>query len=320
MSTGHTGLTRAVVGDIAHRLRVDAWTAEVVTAFEARGVRSILLKGPAIAAWLYPRDRHLRTYRDVDLLVAPGDRACAVELLTTAGMRPSSRPRLAEDGDHAVTFHRASDGATVDLHHSLHGMRSVPATDLWETASRDARSLSVAGVQVRILGPTMRLLHTALHPRAVDGPESQPWVDLTRALEVSSDQEWEAAVTLAARLGVTHELRARLRVRPDTGSLLERLGDQPRARRYHLVGAVDSGRAPTAVLSIEQLLSTPSLRGRARYVWAKLAVERSELSPAAERVHAATRSLRLARLMHAVILAVDLPRALAAWRREQRRG
>jgi Uncharacterised nucleotidyltransferase len=301
-------------------LRVDAWTAEVVNAFGAHGVQSILLKGPAIVAWLYPRDPHRRTYCDADLLVSPGDRARAVELLLAAGFRPSSQPRLPEDGHHAVSFRRGSDGASVDLHHSLHGMRNVRARDLWEAATRDAQDLRVARVPVRVLGPTMRLLHTALHLRAVDGPASQPWLDLTRALEVSSAEEWEAAIGLAQRLGITHELSARLRLRPDTGWLLERLGDQPPARRFHLIGAVDSGRAPGAVLSLEQLLSTPSLRGRTRYACAKLAVGRSELSGPAARVLAATQSLTLARATHAATIAARLPGALAAWRREQADG
>ena len=316
MSTGDKTPCPAVVADIAQRLRVDTWTAEVVSAFEAREVQPILLKGPAIVAWLYPRDRHLRTYCDVDLLVSPDDRPRAVELLTAAGMTPSPHPRLPEDGHHALSFFRPSDGAIVDLHHSLHGMRDVPTTELWDEACRDTQTLEVAGVPVRVLGSTMRLLLVALHPRAVDGPASQPWIDLTRALEVTTAQEWEPAIRLAERFGITHELTARLRVRPDTGWLLERLGNQPSARRFHLIGAVDSGAAPTAVLSVEQLLSTPSLRGRAHYVWAKLAVERSELSGPAGRVLAATHSLVLARITHVATLAIRLPAAIAAWRRE----
>lgn len=317
MSSEPTRPTRRVIADVAQRLRVDTWTAEVVTAFAAGGIQPILLKGPATVAWLYPRDRHLRTYCDADLLVAPDDRTRAVELLIAAGMRPSPHPRLAEDGHHAVSFSRASDGATVDLHHSLHGMRNVPASVVWEAATSDTQVLQVAGVAVRVLGPAMRLLHVALHPRAVDGPESQPWLDLTRALEVSSAEEWERAITLAERLGITDEVSARLRARPDTGWLLERLGAQPTARRYHLIGSVDSGRAPNAVLSVENLLSTPSLRGKLHYARAKLAVARSELSPPAARVLAATHRLSLARMAHAATLAARLPSAIFAWNRER---
>lgn len=317
MSTGDTP-TPAVITDIAQRLRVDTWTVEVVKAFEAHGVRSILLKGPAIVAWLYPEDRHLRTYLDVDLLVPPDDHARAVERLAAVGMSPSPHPRVAEDGHHALSFSRPSDGATVDLHHSLHGMRGVPARELWEAADHEAETLLVAGMPVRVLGPTMRLLLVALHPRAVDGPASQPWSDLTRALEVTSREDWEAAIALAERLGIVHEVAARLSVRPDTGWLLERLGDQPPARDFHLIGAVDSGAAPPSVLAVEELLSAPSLRARLRYAWAKLAVEESELSGPAARVFAATHSLTLARLTHAGMLAMRLPGAIAAWRRERR--
>jgi len=49
-------------------LHLDAVTAEVVEAFRAVGVRTILLRGPAVGKWLY-QEVGDRSYVDVDLLV-----------------------------------------------------------------------------------------------------------------------------------------------------------------------------------------------------------------------------------------------------------
>ncbi len=206
----------------------------------------------------------------------------------------------------------------MDLHHTLHGMLDVPAARVWEVAQRDAGSMVVGGSDVAVLGPTMRLLHVALHLGANEGPGSRAWTDLTRAFEVSTSDEWESALDLARELGVAHELAARLRRRDDAAWLLERLGPQPRAMRYSLAAAVGAGRVPRTVLSIERLLAADGVREKARYAVAKLAVSTDELSPAAARVLARSGSLRLARCAHAATIAARLPGALAAWRRERR--
>ena len=111
----------------------------------------------------------------------------------------------------ALNFTREADGATVDLHHTLHGMLDVPAARVWEVAQRDAGSMVVGGSAVAVLGPTMRLLHVALHLGASDAPGDRAWTDLTRAFEVSTRDEWESALDLASELGVAHALPEPLR-------------------------------------------------------------------------------------------------------------
>ena len=59
---------------IGRNLAVAAVTAEVVSSMRGEGVRSLLLRGPAIARWLYAREvERIRTYEDLDLLIAPDD-------------------------------------------------------------------------------------------------------------------------------------------------------------------------------------------------------------------------------------------------------
>jgi hypothetical protein len=73
-----SGLMRAGLSEsralrlTAHALARDVATAEVVEALRAAGVRSIVLKGPSIARWLYA-DGQPRPYGDTDLLVSPAD-------------------------------------------------------------------------------------------------------------------------------------------------------------------------------------------------------------------------------------------------------
>jgi hypothetical protein len=177
--------------------------------------------------------------------------------------------------------------------------------------------MTVAGARVAVLGGPMRLLHVALHLGARQRPDDQAWIDLTRALDVSTVGDWEAAIAVARELGVVHELAARLRRRPDAAWLLDRLGSVAPATRYNLVAAVDGGRAPAAVLSIDHLVSAGSMGKRARYTAGKVAVPSADLAPPAARVLALTRSLTLARAAHAATLAGRLPAALAAWRRER---
>ena len=62
---------------------VDRATARVVTALRDEGVRSILLKGPVLADWLYADSP--RAYLDADLLVAPADVSRAEAVLDGLG-------------------------------------------------------------------------------------------------------------------------------------------------------------------------------------------------------------------------------------------
>ena len=80
----------------ARTLGVDALAAETIEALRAAGVRSILLKGPALAGWLYG-DGALREYGDCDLLVDPADTDRAAVVLRELGFRPfAQEQRLPE--------------------------------------------------------------------------------------------------------------------------------------------------------------------------------------------------------------------------------
>src|SRR5207249_932792 len=110
--------------EVARTLAMDGVAVEVVTAFNEAGVRPILLKGPALARLLYPRE--LRSYVDVDLLVSGADVATAEAVLERLGF---ARGSIAIEPDlglpHACPWGRA-DGANVDLHRTLAGVGVAP--------------------------------------------------------------------------------------------------------------------------------------------------------------------------------------------------
>ena len=66
------------------RLRIDAATVEVLERFELAGVHALVLKGPAIARWLYENGTE-RHYIDCDLLVGPAEFEAAEHELQSLG-------------------------------------------------------------------------------------------------------------------------------------------------------------------------------------------------------------------------------------------
>src|SRR5207248_1785857 len=69
---------------VARSLLADVTTGEVTTAFRHANIRSVLLKGPTIARWLYEHVA-MRPYVDSDLLIAVGDLDRAEEVLAALG-------------------------------------------------------------------------------------------------------------------------------------------------------------------------------------------------------------------------------------------
>ena len=69
----------------AQALALDAAAAEVVGALEARGIPTVLIKGPATVHWLYTNDPEVRPYADVDVLVDPSRFKVAESVLESLG-------------------------------------------------------------------------------------------------------------------------------------------------------------------------------------------------------------------------------------------
>jgi hypothetical protein len=180
----------------AANLRIDSFTAEVVTELRVAGVRILLLKGPGVARLLYDGAGE-RAYVDADLLVAPRDLRPAERTLRRMGFQAAewlawlrrARPWTRPDG-------------TVDLHTSLFGI-TMPAAMAWEVLSRATETIEVGGMEMAVLAPPARVLHVATH--VAQHPTShghwQARADLERAVTRVPLPTWQAAARLAAELG-----------------------------------------------------------------------------------------------------------------------
>jgi hypothetical protein len=116
-----------------------------------RGLTVIVLKGAALAETVYPRPE-LRHSSDVDLLIAPAERASAVACLQQLGWRPS----FVEPGSGTDTLVHSS-GLPLCLHTRLI-RASLRPTDFGALRLR-GRAVPIAGVSALTLSPADTLLH-----------------------------------------------------------------------------------------------------------------------------------------------------------------
>ena len=288
----------------------------MVRALAAAGVRCVLLKGPALTAWLYD-DGTRRPYGDSDLLVGPSDRRRAERVLRDLGYA-----RMLGDGDiplpggqpHADTWWHERTRSSVDLHRTL-GLARAPAEVAWPLLAEGTDRLVVEGVEVEVLGLPARALHVALHAAAHGGTAGKPAEDLRRALERADEGTWRGAATLARQLDALDAFAAALRLTPEGRVLGARLGlDRVSSAEAEL----RAGGAPPLAVSLEWL-------ARAEGGAARLRLLRRLLLPSPAWVRASypfARRGRRALVVGYAVRLVRIPRygvrALVAWRRARR--
>jgi Uncharacterised nucleotidyltransferase len=244
---------------------VDSATAEVVRALQLEELRSIVLKGPGLAAWLYD-DAPVRVYGDTDLLVAPWDRARVEAVLTGLGY-----VRTLGDGDvpqpgrefHADAWLRRRGGGAVDLHRTLAGARA-PSERAWAVLSRDTERLVVGSVEAEIPSIPARALHVALHAAHHGARSHKPVTDLERALARADDHVWRRAAELARELDALDPFAAGLAILGQGRTMTARLGlSGPQSVEVHLKAGADR---PLAV-SFEWLAQARGVRAKARLAY-----------------------------------------------------
>ena len=248
---------------VARTLAVDALAAEAIVALRDAGVRSILLKGPALARWLYG-DGALREYDDCDLLVDPRDVKVAGEALARLGFAP-----LLERSDaytttmappHAECWTRgAHREQMVDLHVSLFGAHAHDE-DVWDELSDGTEPALLAGVSAEVLDAPRRAVMVALHAAANGGAAERSLEDLRRALALASDELWHEAAHVAASIGALESFAAGLRLLPEGREVASWLGLQPPASSEVLLHA---STVPDGAMFLERLASAQG--GRARW-------------------------------------------------------
>jgi hypothetical protein len=293
----------------SHTAFVDRVTAEVVEALREAGVRPILLKGPALARWLYD-ESHPRPYRDTDLLVAPDHSANAEQTLTRLGFRlvhDVPRGRRSAVRSH---WERSTDAAKVDLLLSLPGVRVDPGA-LWSVLAGETETMLVGGLAVDVLNQPARALHVVLTAHRFLFLYERTLEDLARALARLDAEDWHAAASLAARLQATPTFATGLRLVPPGEAIAARMG-LPDDGWLEL--AVRMSDAPPPAIGFLQLLRTRGLRAKTAFFADRVVPPPEYMREAFSLARRGRTGLLLAYLWRPFYLARHAPASVRAWR------
>jgi hypothetical protein len=298
----HRVVAQEVANEVAAR--------QTVAALAAAGIPSVLLKGPSFAAWLYPEGG--RTSVDVDLLVPPHSFDGAEAILAGRGFAHAPLDDLEGDKPwHAHAWYRERDGANIDLHRTLLGLRKAPA-DVWEVLEKRTVTLPLGGQEMQVFDEAARCLHVALHVAQGGTSTDKARRDLARALTVAPPSTWADAAALADALDGRAAFSAGLRVDEGRGAALaERLGLPD---RFDPELELRRRNAPAEAVGLAWFLSLPTLRARFRWLRAKLLPPPTFMRAWDDRAQAGGFALVLSYPRRWWWLAARLPEAVRQWR------
>lgn len=292
-------------------LHADVTAVEIITAMRRANVEPILLKGAAIALWIYPHGES-RPYADTDLLVAPGERARAEAVLASLGFA-----KVIDDADTpgwrqaAHHWHRDRDGAEIDLHRSLVGVRATDQ-ELWQVLCAQTEPLLLAGTSVRTMSPAARALHVALHASQHGRGMVKPLRDLELAVRVLPRDLWSQAVLLAERVQAQETMAAGLRLTPAGAALA---ADLRLPERHSRLTALHTGSRPAGAMSIEHFAAISGWRSRMWMIVRKLLPSRRLMRASCPLARRGRIGLLAAYAWRPLWVIGSLPAAVRAWRR-----
>ncbi|MGH7248337.1 MAG: nucleotidyltransferase domain-containing protein, partial [Pseudomonadota bacterium] len=189
------------VANALRNLRLARELARIAPALEARGIRTIALKGPALALAAYG-DLALRQFTDLDLLIDENDLPRAADFLAESGYLPRRYQRHRPGGGFFQgsedEFASADGTGLIDVH-----WRLVPgyfpftpeAGALWLRATR----VAVEGAEIATLAPSDAMLFLVAHATKHGWPVLRPLCDIA-ALAVREAFDWDAIAAEAERL------------------------------------------------------------------------------------------------------------------------
>ena len=306
------GLDPALRVQAARNLLLDRLSAEVAGAFRADGIASLLLKGPALADWLYPGE--VRPYLDSDLLVTPDDWERAVGVLNRLGFRSYRDPLTHPPIESAAATEFLRDGDNVDLHRTLPGLEGRPDA-VARALIAGADHQRIGGTELRVPNRAALVLNVALH--AAHHGKGRPVEDLRRAIAFADDQLWRSALDLAQAFDGVPAFASGLRLLPEGVALARRLGIASVRSARHELRRQDIPTAEGLDALLSQGLGT---RRRIRIVVREFFPGREFLrswTPLARRGRA---GLAAAYVWRGVWLLLHAPRAVVALWRVRRIG
>lgn len=198
--------------DLAEHMRALGAVHLLSNALDPVVDRWAVVKGPVLASHVYDRP-DLRTYQDVDVLVAPGDLGAAISALERAGCRLMDRNWTLLSRELLGEVHLMTpSGVVVDLHWSLLNRDHLRRTFSAPTAPLLERGVvvSLGGTPVRTLDPLDTLVHLTLHAAMSGGDRllwlkdvEQAWRHVEPGLVPGRAEEWRARLPVAVMLART---------------------------------------------------------------------------------------------------------------------
>lgn len=180
------------MGALARRGRLRA----VLQRLQVAGIPVLVLKGTALAEWLYPAP-YLRESSDVDLLFASQEDALrAAAVLESLGHAVPGTPTRFR---HEVSSRSADGKLDLDLHWALSGWPVLDRLPGFDALSAAGIALPELGNGARGLGPAHALLHACVHRAsnlAADIGDRLKWLyDLhLLAARLDADDGWNGLV------------------------------------------------------------------------------------------------------------------------------
>jgi hypothetical protein len=295
-------------------MAVDVVTADVVTALRRAGIESILLRGPAIARWLYAEGEP-RAYQDVDLFVEPVKRTEAEGVLARLGLvHRQAGFAPGESVEHASEWMCRRPSVVVDLHRGIEGVRAEPV-ELWMTLSSGSRRIDVAGVSADVPGEPALALILALHAAHHGRHGGKLLEELSRALKRVRLDTWQEALGLAERLEAVPSFAAGLRLLPEGAALAERLGLSDVVDREVALRAAG---AHSTAIGFARLAATPGVRAKLALVARKVVPTPAFMRHWSRAARRGRLGLAVAYLWRPIWLLLHLIPAGVAWLRAKR--
>jgi Uncharacterised nucleotidyltransferase len=293
-------------------LALEGVTARTTAALRDASVRSIVLKGPALAAWLYSGEP--RAYSDVDLLIRRHDRDAAESVLEELGFVRVAIDVLPHDRPHHARTWIARGGAAVDLHHTLVGV-GASSDIVWGVLTAQTDWMQIGDRQIEVLSLPGRALVVALHAAQHGTDAEGPLEDLARVLDLLSLEEWRIVSQMAEKLEALSALSAGLRLLPRGSSLATQLA-LPETTSVETV--LRSASAPTMSLGFDWLSKTHGFRRRTTFVTRKIFPHRAFMCAWTPLARRGRLGLAAAYLWRVTSLTARAAPAYIAWRKAQR--
>ena len=302
---------------VARQLALAAATGEVLDAMSEAGIRTVMLKGAAIATRLYDNPE-LRPAGDVDLLVAPSQARAAAQVLTRLGFHdPLAGARAHERSAHAVTFRReGTSPACVDLHTALPLCRRDPEA-LWDEFSRGTTAVHIAGRPIEVLADHAQALRDR-RPRTTAWWSAQAARGSGEGGRAVRPRNVGATAAMARRLGAEGVLAAGCDFR--TPGLGWRMDSRSQSTDDSVEIRLRQAGSPQVAFGLMRLAETRSVRQRLQLVLRELIPTRPFMRIAYPFAARGPAALTLAYLYRPVWLAVRFPRAVTEWRRATTAG